>query len=61
MTKAKIKVPDRACAVAAKLLENAARIRFGEVAAILRVHNGRVVSVSHTVTENTREQGEVIA
>jgi hypothetical protein len=45
--------------IAARLLENAVRIRYGKVAAELNVHDGRIVDVTHTVTESMRERGEV--
>lgn len=44
--------------IAERLCENAARIRYGLVSAELKVHNGRVVDITYSTTENTREKGE---
>ena len=45
--------------IAEQLCENAAKIRFGSVSATLRIHNGRVIDVTHSKTENTREQEKI--
>jgi 16S rRNA U516 pseudouridylate synthase RsuA-like enzyme len=37
------------------LVENLSRIQYGEVSLTYRLHNGRIVSVTHTVTESTRQ------
>ncbi|ULQ60684.1 DUF2292 domain-containing protein [Brucepastera parasyntrophica] len=42
--------------IAERLCENAAKIRYGSVSATLKIHNGRVVDITHSITENTREQ-----
>ncbi len=39
-----------------KLFANAASIRYGQVSATLRVHDGRIVDITHCVTETLREQ-----
>ena len=39
-----------------RLCDNASKIRYGSVSATLSIHNGRVVGVTHSTTENTREQ-----
>ncbi|MCL2800528.1 MAG: DUF2292 domain-containing protein [Treponema sp.] len=44
--------------LAARLLENATKIRYGSVSATLKIHDGRIVDVTHSKTENTREQQE---
>ena len=40
----------------AQLLNNAAGLLYGSVSVIAKLHEGRVVSVSYTTTEQTREQ-----
>jgi hypothetical protein len=42
--------------IAERLCENATKIRYGSVSATLRIHNGRVVDVTHSTTESKREQ-----
>jgi len=42
--------------IAERLCENATKIRYGSVSATLRIHDGRVLDVTHSMTENTREQ-----
>ena len=44
--------------IAERLCENATKIRYGSVSASLKIHDGRVVDVTHSTTENTREKGE---
>jgi len=41
-----------------RLCENATKIRYGSVSVTLKIHDGRVVSIIHTTTENTRENIE---
>jgi hypothetical protein len=48
----------KAEAIVAQLLTNAAGLRFGSVSVTAKLHEGRVVSVSFTTTEQTREQGD---
>jgi hypothetical protein len=45
----------KAEAVVARLLSNAAGLKFGSVAVNVKVHDGRVVQVSYETTEATRE------
>ena len=45
----------RAEAVTARLLANAAGVRYGSVSVTAKLHDGRVVSVSYTTTEQTKE------
>ena len=40
----------------AQLMANAAGIRYGCVTATAKMHDGRVVSVSYSTTEYTRDQ-----
>jgi hypothetical protein len=40
------------------LLQDISEIKYGEVTLSLRVHDGRVVSVTHTVTESVRESNK---
>jgi hypothetical protein len=42
--------------IAERICENVAKIRYGSVSAILKIHNGRVIDVTHSTTESTREQ-----
>jgi hypothetical protein len=44
--------------IAERLCENATKIRYGSVSVTLKIHDGRVVSIIHTITENTRENIE---
>jgi len=44
--------------IAGRLCENATKIRYGSVSATLTIHDGRVVDVTHSTTESTREQQE---
>jgi hypothetical protein len=39
-----------------RLSNNLQNVRYGIVAVSLRIHDGRVVDVTHSVTENTREK-----
>jgi len=39
------------------LLKNADSVRFGEVILSLKIHDSRIVSVTHTVTNNTIHKG----
>lgn len=48
----------KAEAIAGRLLETAGTVRYGSAAVILKIHDGRIVDVTHTVTESTRERGE---
>ena len=45
----------KAEAIVAQLLTNAAGLRYGAVSVSAKLHEGRVVEVSYTKTENTRE------
>ena len=40
----------------AQLLTNAAGLRYGTVSVSVKLHDGRVVEVSYTKTEQTREK-----
>jgi hypothetical protein len=52
------KTRQKAINIAERLCENATKIRYGSVSAVLKIHDGRVVDVTHSTTENTREQEE---
>jgi hypothetical protein len=54
-TSGKPRTNDRLAAVAARLAENAAGLRYGTAAVSLRVHDGRVVDITYTVTESQKE------
>jgi hypothetical protein len=42
--------------IVAQFLANAAGLRYGTVSASAKLHDGRVVEISYTKTEQTREQ-----
>jgi hypothetical protein len=42
--------------IAERICENVEKVRYGFVSATLKIHNGRVIDVIHSTTENTREQ-----
>jgi hypothetical protein len=44
----------KAEAIVARLLANAAGLRYGSVSITARLHDGRVVDVTYSTTENTR-------
>jgi len=43
-------------AMIAKLMSNAAGLRYGSASVTLKMHDGRVVQVSYSTQEDTREQ-----
>ena len=47
----------KAEAIVARLLTNAVGLRYGSVSVSAKLHDGRVVEVSYSATESTREQG----
>jgi hypothetical protein len=46
---------DRLAAIATRLAENAAGLRYGTAAVSLRVHDDRIVDITYTVTESQKE------
>jgi len=42
--------------IATRLLANAAGLRYGSVSISAKLHDGRVVEVSYSTTESTREE-----
>ena len=42
----------------ARLLANAVEIRFGSVAVEAKIHNGRIMDVTHSSTEHSREKAD---
>jgi len=46
----------KADAIVSQLLANAAEVRYGSVSVSAKLHDGRIVEVSYTKTEQTREQ-----
>jgi hypothetical protein len=46
---------DRLAAIVARLAENSASLRYGTAAVSLRVHDGRIVDITYTVTESQKE------
>jgi hypothetical protein len=47
--------PKKAEAIVARFLSNAAGIKFGSVSITVNIHNGRVMNIVYSTTENTRE------
>ena len=47
----------KAEAIVARLLTNAAGVKFGSVSVTVKIHSGRVMDVTHTVTESVKESG----
>jgi hypothetical protein len=45
----------KAEAIVSRLLSNATGLQYGSVGVIVKVHAGRVVDVTHTVTESMKE------
>ena len=45
----------KAEAMVARLLTNAADLKYGAVSVTAKVHDGRIVEVLYATTENTRE------
>jgi len=43
-------------AMIAKLMSNAAALRYGCASVAVKIHDGRVVQVSYSTQEHTREQ-----
>jgi hypothetical protein len=39
-----------------KMLENLSQVKYGEVSVCIKKHDSRVVSIIHTVTQNTRDR-----
>lgn len=46
----------KAEAIVTQLLTNAANVKYGSVSVMLKLHDGRVVAVTYTKTEHTKEQ-----
>ena len=42
-------------AIVARLMANAADLKYGSASVTAKVHNGRVVEVNYSTTESTRE------
>ena len=45
----------KAEAIVARLLSSAAGLKFGSVSATVKIHSGRVVDTTYTITESMRE------
>ena len=45
----------KAEAIVARLLSNAAGLQYGSVSVTAKVHNGRVMEITYSTTESTRE------
>jgi hypothetical protein len=54
-TGGKPRTNERLAAVAARLAENTAGLRYGTAAVSLRIHDGRIVDITYTVTESRKE------
>ena len=44
--------------IVARLLNNATEIKYGQVSVCLRIHSGRVVDVTYSTTESTKDETE---
>jgi hypothetical protein len=47
----------KADAIVARLLSNAASLKFGSVSVTVKIHSGRVMDVTYIVTESMKEVG----
>jgi hypothetical protein len=47
----------KAEAIVARLLPNVAGLQYGSVSVTAKVHDGRIMDVTHTVTESMKEAG----
>jgi len=47
--------PKKAEAIVARFLSNAKGIKFGSVSITGNIHNGRIMNIVYSTTENTRE------
>jgi len=47
----------KAEAIVARLLSNATGLKYGSVSVTAKIHNGRIMDITHTVTESMREAG----
>ena len=45
----------KAEAIVARLLSNAAGLKYGSVSATIKIHDGRVTQISYDTTESMRE------
>ena len=45
----------KAEAIVARLLSNTADLKFGSVSVTAKIHNGRIMDITYSTTENTRE------
>ena len=41
--------------IADRLFENVSKVKYGQISVSLKVHSGRIVDITHTVTESMRE------
>jgi hypothetical protein len=46
----------KAAEIAERLLANAGKLRYGTVTVSAKLHDGRLVEVAYSTTENTREK-----
>lgn len=44
--------------IADRLFENVSKIKFGQVSVSLKIHSGRLVDITHSLTESMREDAE---
>jgi hypothetical protein len=54
-TSGKPQANDRLAVIVTRLAENSAGLRYGTAAVSLRVHDGRIVDITYTVTESQKE------
>jgi hypothetical protein len=41
--------------IAGRILENASKLRYGQVAVIMKIHDRQITEITYQVTESTRE------
>jgi len=48
---------DKVEVIVARLLSNAAGLQYGSVSVTVKIHSGRIMDITHTVTESMKESG----
>ena len=51
----------KAEAIVTRLLTNAADLKYGAISVTLKIHSGRIVDTTFSVTESTRESESITA
>ena len=42
--------------IAKNLVDNSSRIQYGEISVSLKIHSGRIVNITHSLTENIKKE-----